>query len=123
MGDQVPGIDSFLELAGQVDLERFWDSDPEISGRPDSRHFGTTDPCRESANRSPLTGVRICAKQDHSRNNMIFEKMLVRNTALNQSDSMLLDKLPHQVMKIGNLLVRSGKSVINHQMNSGRVPD
>src|SRR5690348_14130130 len=53
---------------------------------------------------------------------MVFEKMLVGYAALNQSDSMLLDKLAHQVMKIGNLLIRSRKSVINYQMNSGRVP-
>ena len=36
---------------------------------------------------------------------------------------MLLDKFSHQMMKIGDLLVRSRERVINHKMNSGRVPD
>src|SRR5437588_8647711 len=36
---------------------------------------------------------------------------------------MLLDELSHQMMKIGDLLVRSGKGMINNQMDFGRVPD
>ena len=36
---------------------------------------------------------------------------------------MLLDELSHQVMKIGDLLVRSRERVINHEMDFGRVPD
>src|SRR5207249_10686061 len=36
---------------------------------------------------------------------------------------MLLDKFSHQMMKIGDLLVRSRERVINHKMNCGRVPD
>jgi len=36
---------------------------------------------------------------------------------------MLLDELSHQVMKIGDLLVRSREGMIDNQMDFGRVPD
>src|SRR6266699_2446186 len=36
---------------------------------------------------------------------------------------MFLDELSHQMMKIGDLLVRSRKGMINNEMDFGRVPD
>src|SRR5437879_6707352 len=36
---------------------------------------------------------------------------------------MLLDKLSHQVMKIGDLLVGSREGMIDNEMDFGRVPD
>jgi hypothetical protein len=54
---------------------------------------------------------------------MVFEKMLVGYAALDEPDALLLDELSNQNMEIGDLLVRSGKTVVYDEMDSFRVPD
>jgi len=54
---------------------------------------------------------------------MILEKMLVGYTALDEPDALLLDELSNQNMEIGNLLVRSRKTMIYHKMDFLWVPD
>jgi hypothetical protein len=58
--------------------------------------------------------MRISAKQHHTRHYMIFEKMLVGYAALDQPDALLLDELSNQNVKIGHLLVRGRKTMVNH---------
>src|SRR5207249_11729679 len=100
MGDYIASIDALLELAGQIDLERFRNIHPELSRRPDSRHLRTPYPRREGAYGSALACVRVCAEQDHSRDDVVFEKMLVRDASLHQTDPGLLSKVWHPAMKV-----------------------
>src|SRR2546428_10525463 len=123
MGYDVPGVDAFLELAREVDLDGFWDADPELAARPDSSHLRTTNTSSESAYRSSLTGVRISAKQHHAGHNMVFEEMLVGYATLDQPDALLLDELSNQNMEISDLLVRSRKTMIYNKMDPFWVPD
>jgi hypothetical protein len=53
---------------------------------------------------------------------VILKKMLVRNASLYKPDAIFLDELSHQVVKIGNLLIWSGKRMINHEMDLRWVP-
>ncbi len=64
-----------------------------------------------------LTRVRICTEQNHTWQNMIFEKMLVRNTSFHKSDALLLDKLLDQNVEVGHFLVRSGKTMVYDEMD------
>jgi hypothetical protein len=54
---------------------------------------------------------------------MILQEMLMRDTSFDKPDAVFLDELPHQMMKIRNLLIGRGKSVINYKMDTRRVPD
>jgi hypothetical protein len=54
---------------------------------------------------------------------MVFEKMLVGYTALDNPDALLLRKLSNKNMEIRNLLVRSRKTMVYNQMDLFRVPD
>src|SRR5207249_11429831 len=123
MGDYIASIDALLELAGQIDLERFRNLHPELSRRPDGRHLRTPDARREGAYGSALACVRVCAEQDHSRDDVVLEKMLVRDASLYQPDSVLLGKVSHHMVKIGYFLVGSWERVVYYQMDPGRVPD
>jgi hypothetical protein len=67
--------------------------------------------------------MRVSPEQNHSWDDVILKKMLVRNASLYKPDAIFLDELSHQVMKIGNLLIWSGKRMINHEMDLRWVPD
>jgi hypothetical protein len=67
--------------------------------------------------------VRISAEENHTRHNMIFEKMLVGYATLYKPDALLLDELSDQNMEISNLLVRSGKTMVYDKMDFFRVPN
>ena len=54
---------------------------------------------------------------------MIFEKMLVGYAPLDKPDALLLGELSNQNVKVGNLLVRSRKTMIYDKMDSLRIPD
>ena len=54
---------------------------------------------------------------------MVFEKMLVGYTALDEPDALLLDELSNQNMEISHFLVRRWKTMVYNQVDSFRVPD
>src|SRR5207245_510596 len=54
---------------------------------------------------------------------MTFEKMLMGYATLDKPDALLLRELANQNMEVGNLLVRSRKTMIYDKMDSLRVPD
>src|SRR3989442_10416689 len=121
MGYDVPGVDAFLELAREIDLDGFWDPNPELAARPDSSHLRTTNTSSKSAYRSSLTRVRICTEENHTRHHMVFEKVLVRDTSFDKPDPVLLDELTDENMEISHFLVRSGKTMIYDKMDFLRV--
>jgi len=54
---------------------------------------------------------------------MVFEKMLVGYAALDKPDALLLGEFSNQNVKVGDLLVRSRKTMIYDKMDSLRIPD
>src|SRR3989441_4890813 len=123
MRNYIPCKDSLLELARKVHLDGLRNFHPELSRSPDSSHLRATDSRGESPHGSTLTGMRVSPEQNHSWDDVILKKMLVRNASLYKPDGKFLDELSHQVMKIGNLLIWSGKRMINHEMDLRWVPD
>src|SRR5207249_2314967 len=113
VGYDIPGIDTLLELASQIDLYGFWDSDPELAARPDSSHLRTTNARSKGTYRTSLTGMRISAKENHAWDHVIFKEMLVGYATLDEPDPLLLDELSNQNMEISHLLVRSRKTMVN----------
>src|SRR3989442_5783471 len=67
--------------------------------------------------------MRVSSEKDHPWDNMILEKMLVRNAPFYKPYAMLLDEASHQVMKVGDLLIWSGERMIDHEMDFRWVPD
>src|SRR2546425_7456992 len=112
MGYDVPGVDAFLELAREVDLDGFWDSDPELAARPDSSHLRTTNTSGESAYRSRLTCMRISDKENHAWDHVIFEEELAAYAALHEPDPLLLDKLSNQNVELSHLLLGSKQTMV-----------
>jgi len=54
---------------------------------------------------------------------MIFEKMLVGNTTLNEPDALLLGEFSNQNMEVSHFFIRSWKTMVYNEMDSFRVPD